>query len=107
MLTRHYAPRTWLEMPPDPLARMAELVAAGRRVGWLTLLGDDPRARALAASCNLVVVPMPAEPEAFARRLYATLHALDQRGLDRIVVDPPPDTESWRAVRDRLLRACE
>lgn len=106
MLARHYAPRTPLEMPPEPLERLAELVGAGRRVGWLTLRGDDPRARALAASCHLVVVPMPAEPDAFARHLYATLHALDQRGLERIVVDPPPDTESWRAVRDRLLRAC-
>ena len=52
-----------------------------------------------------MIVPMPADPEAFAARLYATLHALDQRGLDRIVVDPPPDDEAWRAVKDRLVRA--
>jgi L-threonylcarbamoyladenylate synthase len=86
---------------------VAELLGAGRRVGWLTTRADEPAVRALAASRELVVVPMPAEPEAFAARLYATLHALDQRPLDRILVDSPPDTEAWRAVRDRLGRAAE
>jgi L-threonylcarbamoyladenylate synthase len=59
----------------------------------------------LAASRDLVIVPMPGAAREFARLLYATLHALDQRGLDRIVVDQPPDGEEWQAVRDRLTRA--
>jgi hypothetical protein len=84
---------------------VAELLGAGRRVGWLTTRTDDAAVRTLAGSRELVVVPMPAEPEAFAARLYATLHALDQRPLDRIVVDEPPAGEAWRAVRDRLGRA--
>jgi len=104
---RHYAPKIPLETSPNAAARVAELLAAGRRVGWLTTRADEPAVRALAASRELVVVPMPAEPEAFAARLYATLHALDQRPLDRILVDSPPDTEAWRAVRDRLGRAAE
>jgi L-threonylcarbamoyladenylate synthase len=37
--------------------------------------------------------------------LYATLHALDQRDLDAIVVEEPPATEPWKAVHDRLRRA--
>lgn len=101
---RHYAPKTQLELPADPVARVAELLAAGRRVGWLVLTSDD-RVRALAGSRELVAVPMPPEPEAYARQLYATLHALDQRQLDRIVVEPPPATEPWAAIRDRLARA--
>jgi L-threonylcarbamoyladenylate synthase len=52
-----------------------------------------------------MVVPMPADADAYAARLYSTLHALDQRGLDRIIVDPPPSTEGWAAVADRLRRA--
>jgi L-threonylcarbamoyladenylate synthase len=48
---------------------------------------------------------MPDAPADYARLLYATLHALDQRELTRIVVDPVPDTEEWRALRDRLARA--
>jgi len=102
---RHYAPQTPLEMPDDACARVAALVGEGQRIGWLTWRTDDPDVRRLAASRDLVIVPMPADVEGFAARLYATLHALDQRQLDRIVVDRPPDDEEWRAVRDRLTRA--
>jgi len=102
---RHYAPKTPLEMPDDACGRVTALVAAGQRIGWLTSRTDDPDVRRLAASRDLVIVPMPADVEGFAARLYATLHALDQRQLDRIVVDRPPDDEAWRGVRDRLTRA--
>lgn len=101
---RHYAPATPLEMPADPPGRVAQLLAAGHRVGWLVLVADD-RSRELAASRDLVAVPMPVDPAGYARQLFATLHALDQRQLDRIVVDPPPVEEAWQAVRDRLTRA--
>ncbi|MFM7206947.1 MAG: L-threonylcarbamoyladenylate synthase [Planctomycetaceae bacterium] len=102
---RHYAPRTPLELCAGSPARIAALLEAGGRIGWLTSRTDEPDVRLLAASRNLVIVPMPEDPAAFASRLYATLHALDQRQLDRIVVDEPPDVEDWRAVRDRLSRA--
>jgi hypothetical protein len=92
-------------MPDDACARVAALVAAGQRIGWLTWRTEEPDVRRLASSRDLVIVPMPADVEGFAARLYATLHALDQRQLDRIVVDRPPDDEEWRAVRDRLTRA--
>ena len=103
---RHYCPKTALELPADPAARVQAHLAAGRRVGWLVLVADE-RARALAGSRDLVAVPMPTDPAAYARQLYATLHALDQRQLDRIVADPPPADEAWRAVADRLSRAAE
>lgn len=105
MAVRHYAPRTRLEMPADPPARVAELLRQGLRVGWLTLAAAAPVTRELAKAAELVVVPADVDPQGFARALYATLHALDRRGLDRIVVDPPPDDDRWRAVRDRLARA--
>jgi L-threonylcarbamoyladenylate synthase len=104
---RHYAPRTPLEMPAYPAARVADLLRSGKRVGWLTTGPDAAEVREIASSREVIIVPMPAEPDAYASRLYATLHALDQRGLDAIVVDPPPDDEAWRAVRDRLTRAAK
>jgi len=104
---RHYAPRTPLELPAAPAERVAELVREGRRVGWLTTRTDDPQVRGLAAARDLVIVPMPVDPGGYAARLYATLHALDSRGLERIIVDPPPAGDAWRAVRDRLDRARE
>jgi L-threonylcarbamoyladenylate synthase len=102
---KHYAPRTPLDMPADPAARVAALLDSGARVGWLTRAAAEPFVRRLAAARELVIVPMPEAPADYARLLYATLHALDQRELARIVVDPPPDTEAWRAIRDRLSRA--
>jgi len=104
-LPRHYAPQTPLEMPADPQSRVATLLAGGYRVGWLALHPDTPDVKALAANPGLVVVPMPDDPAGFARVLYATLHALDRRDLNRIIVDPLPHTEAWRAIRDRLRRA--
>jgi L-threonylcarbamoyladenylate synthase len=69
---------------------------------------DAAVARAHAAGVTrLVHIACSPDPAAYARQLYATLHALDQRQLDRIVADPPPADEAWRAVADRLSRAAE
>jgi L-threonylcarbamoyladenylate synthase len=102
MMPRHYAPRTPLECTTDGRGRVEELLRAGARVGWLALasLPDG-------APPGLMVRPMPAEPSAYAAQLYATLHALDDAGVDRIVVDAPPEGEEWLAVRDRLRRAAQ
>jgi L-threonylcarbamoyladenylate synthase len=48
---------------------------------------------------------MPSDPTGYAEALYRTLHELDQRRLDWIAVEPPPDTPEWDAVHDRLRRA--
>lgn len=102
---KHYAPRTPLDMPADPAAHVTGLLDSGARVGWMTRAADGMQVRRLAGARELVIVPMPDAPADYARLLYATLHALDQRELARIVVDPVPDTEEWRALRDRLARA--
>jgi L-threonylcarbamoyladenylate synthase len=105
MMARHYAPKTPLFLASDAAARVADLLASGRRVGWLTLAADAPETRRLAASRDLLVVPMPADPDTFAAQLYAALHALDKRELAAIIVDEPPAGDAWRAVHDRLTRA--
>jgi L-threonylcarbamoyladenylate synthase len=98
MLSRHYAPRTPLELADDDgAARAEELRRAGRRVGWVTFSDRQ--------MSGVTVVVMPGDPAGYAARLYATLHALDGAGLDRIVVARPPEAEEWLAVRDRLRRA--
>ena len=48
---------------------------------------------------------IPHDPEAFARVIYAELHQCDEAGAELIVVESLPNTEPWRAVRDRLQRA--
>ena len=81
------------------------LVRDGRRIAWLTARTTDPQVRGLAGSREVIVVPMPEDPVAFAACLYATLHAVDRRGLDRVIIDAPPAEERWRAIADRLSRA--
>lgn len=101
MLARHYAPRTPLDLVEGSgRQRVLELARTGRKVGWLRLHQAAPL-----TGPNLVTRGMPTDPPAYAAELYAALHDLDAAGLDRIVADLPPDTDPWRAVRDRLQRA--
>jgi L-threonylcarbamoyladenylate synthase len=87
MHERHYSPRTPLYLGEEPEGR-------GARVWFRT--PPQPGIRS---------VQMPSEPAAYAARLYAVLHELDQAGLDWIAVEPPPDTSEWSAIVDRLRRA--
>jgi L-threonylcarbamoyladenylate synthase len=97
LLPRHYAPRTPVELHPAAslAARAAELRAAGERVAVLAV-GGEPGAGG---------VGMPADAVGYGAQLYAVLHDLDARGLGRILIELPPDTDEWLAVRDRLTRA--
>jgi L-threonylcarbamoyladenylate synthase len=51
------------------------------------------------------ILEMPSDPDAYASRLYAALHAADQEGWDWIAVRKPPETSEWTAIQDRLRRA--
>src|SRR5262249_52495056 len=99
MLARHYAPRTPLEAGEGGgLARVAELRAGGLRVALVSREAPE-------VPEGVVVARLPGDPAGYAAALYAALHELDGRGLDRIVVALPPAREEWLAARDRLLRA--
>lgn len=102
MVRKHYSPRARLELfPPERRDRMRALAIdaaeRGLRAGAL-LRGelDAPLAHA---------VLMPASPDAFARRLYAALHEMDDAGCDLILADEVPDAPEWAGIRDRLRRA--
>ncbi|MGE3808076.1 MAG: L-threonylcarbamoyladenylate synthase [Gemmataceae bacterium] len=97
---RHYAPVTPLEtVEGDSQERVFQLLESGQRVGWLSL-----RPTTLSGE-GLRLVAMPADSANYSGQLYAVLHALDDAGLDRIVVELPPDSPEWLAIRDRLHRA--
>jgi L-threonylcarbamoyladenylate synthase len=96
-LERHYAPRTPARLVPTH--ELDKQIAAMKdRVAVLAFSRPDER-----ADCWL---RMPREPGAYARRLYAALRELDSAGREAILVEAPPDTPEWAAVRDRLRRAC-
>jgi L-threonylcarbamoyladenylate synthase len=95
-LARHYAPKTpALLVPPDRLD--AEIAARGATVAVLAFSRPDERVD--------YWIRMPREPQAYARRLYAALRELDTARCDAILVESPPETAEWEAVRDRLSRA--
>jgi L-threonylcarbamoyladenylate synthase len=60
---------------------------------------------AVHAAANVFVQPMPAGAPATAHELFATLRALDARGVQEIWVETPPADSGWDGVRDRLQRA--
>jgi L-threonylcarbamoyladenylate synthase len=93
-MDRHYAPHAKL------------LVVPTRAIGQaLAEEGSGQRVRVLSYSALYGNgVSLPAHPERYAAKLYATLHELDAIA-DVIVVEEPPRTEAWEAVHDRLRRA--
>ncbi len=103
MLSRHYAPRARLVLvdpnTPDRLLSLAgESVKSGERVA-IVLIGletDVPEAQ---------IVRLPRDAAAYARLLYATLHDLDDAGIDLILVEAVPEEPGWAGISDRLKRA--
>jgi L-threonylcarbamoyladenylate synthase len=100
LLARHYSPRTPIEVYPDRgrlTDRAEKLNRGGQQLGCVVIgRGTDLPG---------VVVEMPADARGYAARLYDELHELDRRELVRILVELPPETDQWLAVRDRLTRA--
>jgi len=95
-LERHYAPRTpALLVPPHELD--AEIARRGAAVAVLAFSRPDERVD--------YWIRMPREPRAYAQKLYAALRELDAAGCATILVESPPETTEWTAVRDRLSRA--
>jgi L-threonylcarbamoyladenylate synthase len=98
MVRRHYAPRaTLLRVARDELDRALD---GASTVGALLLEGTTVTPRA-----GLVARTLPRDAEGYARALFAVLHALDDLGCARIVVEEVPADEGWAGVRDRLARA--
>lgn len=95
-LERHYAPRTpALLLPMHSLD--AEIAKRGDSVAVLAFSRPDERVE--------YWIRMPRDPAGYARRLYAALRELDGANCATILVEAPPETEEWNAVRDRLSRA--
>ena len=98
----HYAPLTpAFAVSVDELPAVVRcLVEAGQNVVILCFTETVP-GLCPAARCLL----MPDEPSVYGRLFYASLRWLDSGAFNRILIEAPPDTEPWRAVKDRLQRA--
>ncbi|VTS02631.1 translation factor sua5 : Uncharacterized protein OS=Actinoplanes utahensis GN=MB27_13500 PE=4 SV=1: Sua5_yciO_yrdC: SUA5 [Gemmata massiliana] len=92
-MVKHYSPRTPLVLTEDADTEHQRLMELGLRV---ISLGYD-----LIYDYKFI----SDDPGEYAADLYAALHELDNGQYDRIVIEMPPDTPEWAAVRDRLTRA--
>jgi L-threonylcarbamoyladenylate synthase len=96
-LERHYAPRTPARLVPTH-SLDKEIATLKDRVAVLAFSRPDERVD--------YWLRMPRDASAYAQRLYASLRELDSAGCEAILIEAPPETREWDAVRDRLKRAC-
>lgn len=98
----HYAPNT-----------RTHLVAADEVAPLLQQMDADqyPIALILCSDHSLIVHPqchivrLSTDPTLYARELYRTLRELDQQGFKQLLIEAPPATAGWDAIRDRVLKA--
>lgn len=95
-LEKHYAPRTPTRLVA---AHLLDVEIAKRKDAVAVLAFSRPDERVD------FWIRMPRDPAAYAHRLYAALRELDAAGCETILVESPPETSQWDAVRDRLQRA--
>ena len=101
-LRKHYSPRavlrvmTWRDDADLRRCFSADLWAGMHVIAHSRIPFPDGFGR---------VSVIPHDAEAFARAIYAELHASDEAGAELIVVEAPPDAPEWRAIADRLNRA--
>lgn len=100
-LAKHYAPQTPLMMmEADLLLELAaSLTRQGKRVAVLARVALQPLLPGLAW------IAAPAEAIGYAHDLYNNLRRLDDAKCDTILVEEPPLTPDWAAIKDRLMRA--
>jgi L-threonylcarbamoyladenylate synthase len=100
-LDAHYAPTTPMRLvAADRLLDFMNAIRhSGRRCG--ALCHSQPPHAGMPHAWRM----LPADPEGYARGIYAALRELDGAGVDMIVVEDVPQNPVWAAVADRLRRA--
>ncbi len=100
-LAAHYAPVT--AMKKVAAARLRDFLNAFRHSGrnCAVIAHSQPPL----ADCPHRWIMLPAEPDGYARGLYAAMREADASGCAMIVIEETPDRAEWAAVNDRLGRA--
>ena len=97
-LAAHYAPRQPLRLiESDRWGRSVTGTSHGR--GVLSFRSPPE------GDMSTMWIKASGQPQQYGHDLYANLRALDLSGCDQILVEEPPATSEWTAIRDRLSRA--
>src|SRR5262245_23733878 len=103
MMERHYAPNARVVLvDAGDRARAAEYARRARERGERVGVIDFGTLTSERVDEHIT---MSRDAAAYARGLYAALHALDDAGCALIIVERVPPESSWDGVRDRLSRA--
>ncbi len=116
MSARHYAPRARVRLLETAALRHAVQAAgaAGAAGGRPGAVAAGPAARLGALLCQTpypqdrplpFIVALGMDAAHYAAGLYDALHAADEAGCEELLIELPPDTPAWVAIRDRLRRA--
>jgi L-threonylcarbamoyladenylate synthase len=103
MAAKHYAPRTRVLIAARGGDGVAAAVAQEGAIRLAAIVATEEASRA-ASGCTPLVV-LPDAPEGYARGLFAALHAVDEAGVDAVVIEEVPAGAAWWAIADRLARA--
>jgi L-threonylcarbamoyladenylate synthase len=94
----HYAPRHPLRLVPSD--------------EWDSTVRSESRDKGVIAfharpvdDSSTIWIEAPPDPRRYAHDLYANLRIVDSSGCGLILVEEPPATDEWAAIRDRLTRA--
>lgn len=102
-LEKHYAPETPVMLVEAEVIdeRARSFVRQGQRVAVLARTARQPLVDKVVWLAAMVT------SAAYAHDLYANLRKLDAAGCDVLLVEEPPLSADWAAVRDRLTRAAK
>ena len=100
-LDAHYAPLTPMRVVPSKEVAGVLQAYSTQGVSFGLLAYGRPPALVQPHALRC----LPADPEGYARGLYAALRELDQAGKEVIVVEAIPVSPAWAAVADRMRRA--
>ncbi|HZF19954.1 MAG TPA: L-threonylcarbamoyladenylate synthase [Burkholderiales bacterium] len=94
-LEAHYAPRRPLRLVPPREWSLRDSSRSG-------VMSFRPRP---AGDTSVTWIRASSDPQRYGHDLYANLRALDSSECDEILVEEPPSSAEWSAIRDRLARA--
>ncbi len=98
----HYAPFTPVQLIEKTAvqALLHSLIAKGKAVAVLAIDSVTNESDSKAS-----ILRMPADARNYAQALYAQLRVADALACQVLLIEQPPESEQWDAVRDRLTRA--
>jgi L-threonylcarbamoyladenylate synthase len=101
----HYAPRT----PAYRIERGQDFAQVIPKQFVHLIFGETVSDRQLPRPARMTGITSYqwTTPELAAHNFYNQLHEIDARGLDFLIIIPPPDEPQWRALRDRIWRATQ